>query len=438
MIEKVKLKNPWTPQDEGDHHPSMKEWWCFESLFKTLEDNRKWTLKTTMAYEQETPSCFIAHTLFDMTNRKCVIHQNFNDDVNKLSHKKNKVEVSYKKSSYNGLYPNYHVHIDDGKQEFMADIGYKAQSLPHWSAQNITNGFLPIGFDYYRYGWLLNCDISGKLNIGDKSYNIKGKGYLEHAYGNWSYKNPFQKLSGIKQTISIYARLVAWWLSQRRPGFPRRIGFATDNNIMGNDWFWGVFDNNWSVFYGNSMFWLTEGPAFGVLSITPDGKEFWDFCNVQFHYNKLLYIKKYDMYYPCDIELCGQLNDKKINLRVWMTTENFEYISPYRKGNFYKAYIICEMPGRIEGVYTDNERTVKLQGDCKIEIQRQPSILGHNSLKFDFLLPPKGVGMSVDLHSSHLGKKMFTKFQLMPYPKIKCGFRRINSSKINTKTKTYN
>lgn len=35
-------------------------------------------------------------------------------------------------------------------------------------------------------------------------------------------------------------------------------------------------------------------------------------------------------------------------------------------------------------------------------------------------------------------KKMFTKFQLMPYPKIKCGFRRINSSKINKKTKTYN
>ena len=55
MIEKVKLKNPWTSQDEGDHHPSMKEWWCFESLFKTLEDNRKWTLKPTMAYEQETP-----------------------------------------------------------------------------------------------------------------------------------------------------------------------------------------------------------------------------------------------------------------------------------------------------------------------------------------------------------------------------------------------
>ena len=438
MIEKVKLKNPWTPQDEGDHYPSMKEWWCIETLFKTLEDNRRWNLKTSMAYEMETPSCFIVYILFDMTNKKCVAHRYLNDDVKKLSFKKNKVDVSYKGFSYKGLYPDYHIHLEDSKQGFTADMDYKAQSLPHWSAQDTTNGYLPIGLDYYRYGWLLNCNLSGKLRLSNKLYTIEGKGYLEHAYGNWSYENPFQKLSGIKKTISTYARLSTRWLSQRRPRFPKGIGFATENNLMGYDWFWGVLDNDWSVFYGNTMFWLTEGPSVGILSVTPDGKEFWDFYNVHFHYNKLIYIKEYDMYYPCDMEVSGQLDDKKIHLRAWMTTRGYEYIDPFKKGNFYKAFVMCEMPSRMMGVYTDNERTVKLQGDCKIVQQRQPSILGHNSLKFDFLLPPKGVGMSVDLHSSYLGKKMFTKFQLMPYPKIKCGFRKINSSKIINKTKTYN
>ena len=28
--------NPWTPTDEGDHYPSMKEWWSVETLFRTV------------------------------------------------------------------------------------------------------------------------------------------------------------------------------------------------------------------------------------------------------------------------------------------------------------------------------------------------------------------------------------------------------------------
>ena len=56
-------KNPWTPQDEGDHFPVMKEWWCFETLFKTIKDNRKWNLKLSMAYQQETPVSYTHLTL---------------------------------------------------------------------------------------------------------------------------------------------------------------------------------------------------------------------------------------------------------------------------------------------------------------------------------------------------------------------------------------
>jgi len=58
MTQKNNAENPWTPQDEGDHYPVMKEWWCIETLFKTLDDNRKWNIKAAIAYELETPSCW--------------------------------------------------------------------------------------------------------------------------------------------------------------------------------------------------------------------------------------------------------------------------------------------------------------------------------------------------------------------------------------------
>ena len=58
---KDNMKNPWSPQDEGDHYPVMREWWTLETLFKTLEDNRKWNLITTFSYEWETPSCFFQY-----------------------------------------------------------------------------------------------------------------------------------------------------------------------------------------------------------------------------------------------------------------------------------------------------------------------------------------------------------------------------------------
>jgi hypothetical protein len=425
MIDNNHPNNPWTPQDEGDHYPVMKEWWTIETLFKTLEDNRKWNLKVIMAYKMETPSCFFQYALFDITSKKCILRADIDDDIERLSHKKNKLDLQYEKSTISGLYPNYHIHIDNEKQGFAADMKYKAKSLPHWVAQDITNGNLPFGWNFYKYGFIPNCDLSGTLNIKNKSYNIEGKGYLEHVWGEWSYQNPFQKLSDLKKTISTYVNLGKWWLSQHKPCIPKSISFTTENNIFGYDWVWGVFDNDWSLFYGNSMFWISEGPAFGVLSITPDGKNYWEFCNVTFHYNKLIYIKKYDAYFPCDLELTGVLGDRKIHLRFWLTTESYEYIDNFKNDRFYKAFILCEMPGRMEGVYTDCKKNVKLKGDCKMMPLRQPSVLGHNSLRFDFLLPPKGVGIDVDLNSHYLKKRVTTRTRFAPHLDFKFNIKKL-------------
>jgi hypothetical protein len=69
---------------------------------------------------------------------------------------------------------------------------------------------------------------------------------------------------------------------------------------------------------------------------------------------------------------------------------------------------------------------VELEGDCKIESQRQPSKLGHNSLIIDFIKPPKGVGISFDLDSHYLKKKFFTKMQFAPKPKLIFYAERLN------------
>ena len=425
MVDDKNHKNSWTPQDEGAHYPMMKEWWTIETIFKTLEDNRKWNFMVIASYKMNPPSSFFQYTLFDLKSKKCILRKDIDDDIHKLHFSKNKVDLKYGKSTIRGLYPDYHVHIIDDDQGFEANVKYKAKSLPHWVARDITNGNLPIGLNSYKYGYIPNSDLTGTLKLQNKSYNIEGKGYLEHIWGKWSYENPFQTLSGIKKTFSTYANLGKWWTSNHKPSIPNRISFTTDNDVSGYDWIWGVFDNDWSLFYGNAMFWICEGPAFGVLSVTPDGKNYWEFNDINFHYNKRIYVKKYDIYFPCDLELTGRLDDKKINLRFWLTTDSYEYIDPFKTKGFYKAFILCEMPGQMKGEFSDADQTIKLKGDCKMMPLRQPSILGHNTLKCSIIKPPKGVGIDLDFNSHYLNKRIFTKIHFAPRPKLKFFVKRL-------------
>jgi len=422
---KKPLNNPWTPHDEGDHYPVMKEWWTTEILFKT-KDKREWNLMASFAYKMEDKSCFFQYVLFDITSKKYVAHKDIDDKIEKLSHKKNKVDLRYENSTLQGLYPNYKIHIEDKEQNVTIDAMYKARALPHWIAQDINNGYLPIGLNYYRYGFCPDCDVTGTLKFKGKSYKIEGKGYLEHAYGNWSYRAPLQRLSGLRKTISTYINLGKWWLSQNKPHIPKTVGFTTENNVFGYDWIWGIFDNGWCLFYGNSMFWINNGPSLGSLCLTQDGETYLEFGNVQFHYNKSLYIKKYDIYYPSEMELRGTLGDKKIHLRFWSNADSYEYISPFDNDRFHKAWILCEMPGRMEGVYMDGNKTIKLKGDCKIVPLRQPSYLGHNSLTFNFLKPPKGVGINIDLDSHYLKKQIAAKLHLVPRPRFSFSMKKLD------------
>ncbi len=420
-----KQENPWTPEDEGDHYPVMKEWWTVETLFTTEEDNRKWNLLASFSYKLSTRSCFFQYVLFDITSKKCVSNREEDNSLDKLHRTKNKIDLKYGSSFLTGTYPNYHVHIENKEKDIIADIQYDADSLPHWIAQDKTNGYLPIGLNNYRYGFLPNCKLSGTLNFKGVKYKINGTGYLEHAYGNWSYQNPFHKISGLKKTLSIYAKLGGWWLSQNKVRIPKRIGFSTENNIYGYDWIWGIFDNNWSLFFGNSMFWINEGPSFGALYLTQNGRDYLEFCNVRFRYNKLIYVEKYDFYYPSEIELKAIFDKYTINLRFWKTTESYEYIDPYMDRGMFKAWVLCEMPGKMKGNFTDGEKSIELSGNCKIVPLRIPSAYGHNEIKLEFIRPPQGVGINMNVDSHYFMKKINAKIHLAPRPSFKFKLEKI-------------
>ena len=157
------------------------------------------------------------------------------------------------------------------KIKLTVDADYTARSAPHWIAQETTQGNVPIGLNFYRYGFLPYCDITGTIIYGKNPIISKEK-VPKHAWGNWSFQNP-ASTSGAHRTITTYGHLTKWWLSHHRFKIPQRISFTSKNNPFGYDWVWGVCDNSWSLFLGNSLFWVSEGPSFGALYVTPVGND---------------------------------------------------------------------------------------------------------------------------------------------------------------------
>jgi hypothetical protein len=415
----------WCEDDEGSHYPITREWWTFETLFSTPRDQRKWNLMLIMAYNLEKPSCFFQYTLFDISNKKCVLREDIDDDISKLTHLKKKLDLAYEDSTVKGGFPEYVLHLDRPNKGFRVDIDFHARSAPHWIAQDVTNGVLPFGFNFYKYGYIPNSTLTGKMLLANETLDLEGKGYIEHVWGDWSYENPFSRVANMKKTLETYKKLGAWWLSHHQPRFPDSLGFTTENNMFGYDWAWGVFDNDWSVFFGNILFWLYEGPAFGVLTLTPDGMEYWDFCDISYRYNKVHYVKEFDIYFASDIELDAWLDDKQVHLRFFLNTTCYDYIDRFEHEGFYKAFILSEMPGEMIGWFQQGENRIELHGDCKLMPLRQPSSLGHNALRFVFLKPPKGFGVDIDFNSHYLQKHFAVQMHLLPKPRFQVSLKRI-------------
>ena len=426
--------NPWTSEDELEHFPSVMEWWAVEAFFKTIQNQTDWSIKVAFTewYENKDIIGSINNiTLFNLTkNTKSVYYKR--DDINKLKSDKNQFHVQFENSSMSGKFPKYHMHFENTDENIIVDFDLLAKSYPHWIAQDTTNGWLPMGLGFYRYGYIPNTQLTGTLHHNQQTEPIQGTAYYEHVWGDFLYDNPINNTTSIKKTIKTYWQLLEWWLKHNTITIPNSITLAAENNPFGYDWVWAVFDNDWSIFYGNIMFWIMDGPVLGTLVLSKDGKHYHEFGNIQFHYLKKRYAKHYDFYYPTEFEITAQDDQQKIYLKFTMTKEPREYVNhfPYAK-QLWIGLAICESPGTVEGYYEDSTGKTILNGFCKIEPQRQISILGHNQLTFDFIKPPKGIGINCQMTSHYLKKQGQFGLSFTPWPHLKAKLTKIDPKTIN-------
>ena len=223
----------------------------------------------------------------------------------------------------------------------------------------------------------------------------------------------------IKKSIPTYFKLIGWWIHNHKIKIPDKIRLTSENSPFGYDWSWAVLDNGWTLFYGNILFWMMKGPAAGTLTLTKDGENYTEFADVEFNYINTASSSKYDFIYPTEFEVSAKNKNERLYLKYKMTQSAYEYVSKFKEKKFWHAFVICEAPGSVEGYYEMDNKRQKITGFCKIEPQRQVSILGHNSLTADILKPPKGFGITVEFDSNFFKKKIFSKIQLAPDLKFK-------------------
>ncbi len=425
--------NPWTSQDERGDTSRLLEWWATEAFFTSQEDKKRWNLKVAfseglVAPKQRGVVCNM--TLFDQETNKQYVYYVRIPGVH-LHSNKEALDVHHEDSYMKGSYPRYQMHFHDPDHEIEIDFTSHAESFPHWVAQDVTQGWLPMGIGFYRYGFIPKTKISGTMNIQGKTLTIQGDGFFEHVYGSFDYEHPLANLSGFFKSIGVYAKLAFWWLQNHSLKIPKTVTLCTENNPLGYDWVWALFDNGWSLFYGNSMFWIMDGPATGILIFSKDGKQFTEFSDITFRYNKIVYAKDHDFYYPTELELIAKKGKEALHLTCTMTSESREYVRESRANRFWTGLAICEAPGVVNGFYNDGDQTIPLQGICKIEPQRELSILGHNQLKIDVVVPPTGVGISLDFESHFFKKRIATCLHLSPHPRIHLRIQRIDPSGIH-------
>jgi len=433
MFEKNNTLNPWTNDDERHHIHSALEWWAVETFFQTKEDKKSWCLKLALsdwiAKDKKTGS-LCNMTLFDQEANTHSVLFDWNDTT-RLQAQKDTFEVHHGDSYIKGGFPTYQVRIHDVKNDIEIDITLQADSYPHWVGQRISDGWLPIGIGSYRYGFIPKNTVTGTLKKQGKTYTVEGSGYYEHVWGNFDYDQPLFHFEGLGKTIGSYVRLMLWWLSNHHRRIPRSISFSSENNPFGYDWAWALFDNGWSLFYGNAMFWVSDGPAAGILIFTKDGKTYTDFSDITFHYRKIAYAKDYDFYYPTELELIAKKEEETLHLNFTRTNASREYARTVHPDQFLIGLAICETPGKVTGYYDDGKQKIPLSGMSKLEPQRELTAVGHNSLSINFLCPPQGVGISFQLESHLLLRRIAASFQLAPRVNIQWKKTTIDASTIH-------
>jgi len=416
MVDADSPDNPWTQQDECAHPESAMEWWAIEAFFHDKQKEKQWSLKAALNNWQTKAGKIgtnYVFTLFDQITKK-IYSFDFRDDTTRITAEIDCFDIRFQKNWMHGRFPVYTMQFTNPRDDITIKLSLKATVYPRWVAQDATQGWLPIGLGFYRYGFIPLCELSGTISIKGETIEIQGTGYFEHIWGDFTYHRTGAEFGKLKKTIHTYSTLAFTWFKQHTPQIPTCVGLATENNPLGYDWAWAVFDNGWTLFYGNILFWVMQGPAAGSLIISKDGTHYDELFDVQFQYIQTKKADRFSFHYPTCFDLHARYGDEQWKLRFTMDKSIHEYTVSFYEQRYWKGLVICEAPGQVEGTYSKEGNTTQLKGLCKIEPQRQVSASGHNTLFFKCVKPPKGVGAELSLESEVLKKKGYVKLHLIP------------------------
>ncbi|KYK31981.1 MAG: hypothetical protein AYK22_00025 [Thermoplasmatales archaeon SG8-52-3] len=412
---------------EKEYYPCTKEWWCAEGFFKTIENNKNFCFKSTIFQgigRDKTLWTSYSISIFDLDNNKIYKYSSLKDK-NKLDTEKEFFNIKYEKSYITGSYPNYKMYFFDLDNNINLNLKFHSNSLPYWVAQKITNGSLPWNLGYFEYGFIPKNKILGYIKINNNKFTLEGKGYFEHIWGNFSYISIFSSKVSLKKTISTYLKLILNWLRNQDLKIPNSITFSTNNRPPGYDWIWAVLDNEWSIFFGNMMFWIMDGIGTGILIFSKDGKNYTEFSNIQFKYKKMKYLKKYDFYYPIELQIIAKKENETLFLNIKNLSESSEDITEATIEKNLLGFLISEVPCKISGYYNDCKKKIILKGFSKIESHRLLKPIGYNSLKINFEKTKNKLGLLSSFDSHYFRKKIDIKFDIYPKFKFKINFKRI-------------
>ncbi|MBD3227553.1 MAG: hypothetical protein GF329_05120 [Candidatus Lokiarchaeota archaeon] len=414
------IENHWTLDDEREHFPCLMEWWSTQAFLKLKPKSEYWILKATFTQwnkKMKYPGSLLNMIIYNPAEKKHYVYHNL-DNKNKLESSEKGFEIKFEDSLVKGKFPKYIIYLHDKKNNIKIDLNYKSETSPHWIAQNISNGWLPMGFGQYRYGFIPRLKVDADITFKKDKIKSSGIGYYEHVWGNFWYNNPLLGFRNFGKSISTYTKLIGWWIKNHDIKIPNEIHLSSENSPFGYDWSWAFLDNGWSLFYGNILFWLKEGPAPGILILCKGNNDYITFDKIQFYYNDIKKSKYYDFYYPTDFSLLAKKSKKEISINFKIQKEPREYVSKFTDKAFWKAFVICEEQGAVNGYYKDNTGKINFKGIAKIEPQRQISILGHNTVDILIRKPPKEFGIDLEIDSNFFQKKIHGKFKLLPKPKI--------------------
>ena len=226
-----------------------------EGFFTTNENKKKWSFKADL-YQAigRDKSVWTVHSIsiFDLKNSKTYKYDSSNDS-SKLKTSNNGFFIKYQESFMKGSYPNYKMKFTDPLNNINLDLKYTAISNPYWVAKQITDGWLPWGLGYFRYGFIPNNKIKGTFTVDNKTFKISGNGYFEHIWGDFSFYHLTSSKKSLKITFSTYTKLLGNWIHNQDIKIPKSIMLSTDNRPPGYDWIWSLMDNGWSIFFGNMV-----------------------------------------------------------------------------------------------------------------------------------------------------------------------------------------